>query len=149
MCSSVICDFLLLNIILNSTNFKCSQNIKLYHFVRTILSIPFCPMPFCPCTILSIPFCPYHFVRYDFVRSPIDECKRRRPTSFTQSMHPALHWICLHNYGNEIVAQYDFSGSLFQNISISVETQYSTRYTVIVASLGERLSTSYTAASAF
>src|SRR6218665_2939639 len=55
--------------ILNSTNFKCSQNIKLYHFVRTILSIPFCPMPFCPCTILSIPFCPYHFVCYHFVRT--------------------------------------------------------------------------------
>src|SRR6218665_3705892 len=57
--------------ILNSTDFKCSQNIKLYHFVRTILSIPFCPMPFCPYTILSIPFCPYHFVRYHFVRSPL------------------------------------------------------------------------------
>src|SRR6218665_1142653 len=38
-----------------------------YHFVRAILSIPFCPMPFCPYTILSIPFCPYHFVRYHFV----------------------------------------------------------------------------------
>ena len=47
--------------ILNSTDFKCSQNIKLYHFVRSILSIPFCPMPFCP----------YHFVRYHFVWSPI------------------------------------------------------------------------------
>ena len=57
--------------ILNSTDFKCLQNIKLYHFVRTILSIPFCPMPFCPYTILSIPFCPYHFVRYHFVRSPV------------------------------------------------------------------------------
>ena len=49
--------------ILNSTELKCTQNIKLYHFVRTILSIPFCPIPFCPYTILSIPFCPYHFVR--------------------------------------------------------------------------------------
>src|SRR6218665_1400632 len=49
--------------ILNSTELKCTQNMKLYHFVRTILSIPFCPIPFCPCTILSIPFCPYHFVR--------------------------------------------------------------------------------------
>src|SRR6218665_961620 len=56
--------------ILNSTELKCTQNIKLYHFIRTILSIPFCPMPFCPYTILSIPFCPYHFVRYHFVRSP-------------------------------------------------------------------------------
>src|SRR6218665_1576735 len=35
------------------------------HFVRAILSIPFCP-----CTILSIPFCPYHFVRYHFVLEP-------------------------------------------------------------------------------
>src|SRR6218665_856602 len=67
--------------ILNSTELKCIQNIKLYHFVRTILSIPFCPIPFCPYTILSIPFCPYtilsipfcpyHFVRYHFVRSPV------------------------------------------------------------------------------
>ena len=32
-----------------------------YHFVRTILSIPFCPIPFCPYTILSIPFCPLPF----------------------------------------------------------------------------------------
>src|SRR6218665_908745 len=29
-----------------------------YHFVRTILSIPLCPIPFCPYTILFIPFCP-------------------------------------------------------------------------------------------
>src|SRR6218665_3119570 len=41
----------------------------LYHFVRTILSVPFCPIPFCPYTIYSIPFCPYHFVRCHFVRS--------------------------------------------------------------------------------
>src|SRR6218665_480636 len=36
----------------------------------TILSVPFCPIPFCPYTILSIPFCPYHFVRYHFVLEP-------------------------------------------------------------------------------
>src|SRR6218665_3314598 len=42
-----------------------------YHFVRTILSVPFCPIPFCPYTILSIPFCPYHFVRYHFVLEPL------------------------------------------------------------------------------
>src|SRR6218665_1133024 len=41
-----------------------------YHFVRTILSVPFCPIPFCLYTILSIPFCPYHFVRYHFVLEP-------------------------------------------------------------------------------
>src|SRR6218665_2250272 len=41
-----------------------------YHSVRTILSIPFCPIPFCPYTILSIPFRPYHFVQYHFVRIP-------------------------------------------------------------------------------
>src|SRR6218665_2238966 len=40
------------------------------HFVRTILSIPFCPIPFYPYTILSIPFCPYHCVRYHFVLEP-------------------------------------------------------------------------------
>src|SRR6218665_2654836 len=33
------------------------------HVVRAILSVPFCPIPFCPYTILSVPFCPYHFVR--------------------------------------------------------------------------------------
>src|SRR6218665_644853 len=43
-----------------------------YHFVRTILSVPFCPIPFCPYTILSIPFCPYHFVRYHFVLEPFN-----------------------------------------------------------------------------
>src|SRR6218665_1040635 len=32
-----------------------------YHFVRTILSMPFCPISFCPYTILSIPFCPLPF----------------------------------------------------------------------------------------
>src|SRR6218665_398070 len=42
-----------------------------YHFVRTILSLPFCPIPFCPYTIFSIPFFPYHFVRYHFVLEPI------------------------------------------------------------------------------
>src|SRR6218665_2078072 len=42
-----------------------------YHFVRTILSVSFCPIPFCPYTILSIPFCPYHFVRYHFVLEPV------------------------------------------------------------------------------
>ena len=26
------------------------------------MSVPFCPIQFCPYTILSIPFCPYHFV---------------------------------------------------------------------------------------
>src|SRR6218665_3169724 len=53
-----------------------------YHFVRTILSVPFCPIPFCPYTILSIPFCPYHFVRYHFVLEPSEalpwQCERPR-----------------------------------------------------------------------
>src|SRR6218665_3233333 len=48
-----------------------------YYFVRAILSIPFCPMTFCPYTILSIPFCPYNFVRYHFVLEPFhrDQCQ--------------------------------------------------------------------------
>src|SRR6218665_3712796 len=49
-----------------------SVTLYMYHFVRTILSIPFCPIPFCPYTILSIPFCPYHFVRYHFVLEPYE-----------------------------------------------------------------------------
>src|SRR6218665_1104911 len=49
---------LFLKYILNSTVLQCTQNIKLYHFDRTISSIPFCPTPFCPYTILSV----YHFV---------------------------------------------------------------------------------------
>src|SRR6218665_1057751 len=32
-----------------------------YHFVRTILSLPLCPIPFCPYTILSVLFCPLPF----------------------------------------------------------------------------------------
>src|SRR6218665_65711 len=63
-----------------------------YHFVRTILSVPFCPIPFCPYTILSIPFCPYHFVRYHFVLEPfihvpLNVCK------WTPNMY--LHVKCL------------------------------------------------------
>src|SRR6218665_2875122 len=65
-----------------------------YHFVRTILSVPFCPIPFCPYTILSIPFCPYHFVRCHFVLEPLNllhhlpfssiiDDKIRPPTSFS------------------------------------------------------------------
>src|SRR6218665_3732630 len=49
-----------------------------YHFVRTILSVPFCPIPCCPYTILSIPFCPYHFVRYHFVLEPKIPYKTRK-----------------------------------------------------------------------
>src|SRR6218665_203433 len=64
-----------------------------YHFVYTILSVPFCPIPFCPYTILSIPFCPYHFVRYHFVLEPFtsygkfkdnggnEEFLKRKPSS--------------------------------------------------------------------
>src|SRR6218665_3818907 len=40
-----------------------------YHFVRTILSVPFCPIPFCPYTILSMPFCPHHFLLEPFLTS--------------------------------------------------------------------------------
>src|SRR6218665_702796 len=32
-----------------------------YHFVHTILSIPYCPIPFCPYIVLSVPFCPLPF----------------------------------------------------------------------------------------
>src|SRR6218665_809625 len=46
--------------ILNSTELQCTQNIKLYHFDRTILSIPFCPIPFCPYTILSRTIFSFH-----------------------------------------------------------------------------------------
>src|SRR6218665_435585 len=39
-----------------------------YHFARAILSIPFCPMPFCQYTILSVPFCPLPFCpRTDYI----------------------------------------------------------------------------------
>src|SRR6218665_147312 len=34
-----------------------------YHFVHTILSIPFCPYHFVPYHFVRTPFCPYHFVR--------------------------------------------------------------------------------------
>src|SRR6218665_1157544 len=42
-----------------------------YHFVRTILSIPFCPIPFCPYTILSIPFCPLPFCPRTMITSAV------------------------------------------------------------------------------
>src|SRR6218665_1392407 len=41
-----------------------------YHFVHTLLFIPFCPIPFCPIPFCPIPFCPYHFVLYHCVQSP-------------------------------------------------------------------------------
>src|SRR6218665_3071609 len=47
-----------------------------YHFVCTILSISFCPIPLCSYTILSLPFCPYHFVRYHFVLEPNQAIKQ-------------------------------------------------------------------------
>jgi len=54
-----------------------------YHFVLTILSIPFCSLPFCTYTILSIQFCPYHFVRYHFLLTFITECElREEPSAF-------------------------------------------------------------------
>ena len=76
--------------ILNSTELKCTQNIKLYHFVHTILSVPFCPIPFCPYTMLSIPFCPYHFVRYHFVRSPFVVLCQRQHSCRPLNIYPIL-----------------------------------------------------------
>src|SRR6218665_1890012 len=38
-----------------------------YHFIRTILSVPFCPY-----TILSIPFCRYHFLLEPYYSSFCD-----------------------------------------------------------------------------
>src|SRR6218665_2918081 len=52
-----------------------------YHFVRTILSISFCPYHFVQYHFVRIPFCQYHFVRYHFVRSP--------PVLFSTSIVPS------------------------------------------------------------
>src|SRR6218665_1065575 len=65
-----------------------------YHFVRAIVSIPFCPISFCPCTILSIPFCPYHFVRYN-LQINANKTKemiifRRRSKSVTYPPEPLI-----------------------------------------------------------
>src|SRR6218665_2053936 len=79
---STICDFWLL-ISINFTLIVIYSK-TCYHFVRTILSIPFCPYHFVHTilsndilsvyhfghTILSVPFCPCHFVGSHFVRSP-------------------------------------------------------------------------------
>src|SRR6218665_3211516 len=55
----------------------------IYDFIRNILSIPYCPIPFCLYTILSIPFCPYHFVlepldavRVKLVRRTKNDCAK-------------------------------------------------------------------------
>src|SRR6218665_2177733 len=45
--------------ILNSTELKYTQNMKLYRFVHTILSV----YHFVQYHFVRIPFCPYHFVR--------------------------------------------------------------------------------------
>ena len=60
---------------LNSTELKCTQNIKLYHYVR---------IPFCPYTILSVAICPQHFVRCYFVRSPSEQV--RQPAAVAKQM---------------------------------------------------------------
>src|SRR6218665_1557409 len=60
-----------------------------YLFTRTILSMPFCPIPICPYTILSIPFFPYHFVRYQFVLEPKTLLfKKSCPDSFSSPYLP-------------------------------------------------------------
>src|SRR6218665_1642983 len=43
---------------LNSTELKCTQNIKLYHFIHTILSNTILSVYHFVHTILSVPFCP-------------------------------------------------------------------------------------------
>src|SRR6218665_3621081 len=90
---STICDFWLLKLSINFTLIVIYSKTA-HRFVRTILSIPFCPMTFCPMTfcpytILSIPFCPYRFVHYHFVRSP-----PRRGLPLLRSKHSLiLHQI--------------------------------------------------------
>ena len=84
---------------LNSTELKCTQNIKLYYFVHTILSVTFCPIPFCPYAILSIPFCPipfcpYHFVRYHFVFAPSEALPAQSRTKKTCGQN--RHWAAEH-----------------------------------------------------
>src|SRR6218665_3535044 len=63
----------------------------LYHFVHTILSVPLCPIPFCPYTILSIPFCPNHFVRYHFVLEPLQHICHTH--SYTTHMYSSSSWF--------------------------------------------------------
>src|SRR6218665_3711040 len=59
---SLICDLWLLN----KNSIQLNWNLKKLlpfcpcHFVRTILSVPFCPIPFCPVTLW-----PCHFVQYN------------------------------------------------------------------------------------
>src|SRR6218665_583229 len=63
----------------------------------TILSIPFCPIPFCPFTILSIPFCPYHFVQYHFVRLPF--CPRTIHTCHARDYkHAPVFYSFIHSF---------------------------------------------------
>ena len=83
-----------------------------YHFVRTILSIPFCPIPFCPHTILSIPFCPYHFVRYHFVRSPL---------AF-MGVHLQSRWCISHYFRFPHLLRIFQSRKFFSNFSKIVQT---------------------------
>src|SRR6218665_179249 len=85
---SFICDFLLLDIILNSTELKGTQNIKLYNFVHTVLSVPFCPIPFCPYIILSIPL---KFVR-TILSATILPCHPYMPNTDVGQI-PCLHHL--------------------------------------------------------
>src|SRR6218665_3353020 len=91
-----------------------------YHFVLAVLSIPFCPMPFCPYTILSIPFCPYHFVRYHFVLEPRllcgcpSVCVFARPfdslhTSLSHCLDKGLHYINSHHVCLSIHSHFQYN----------------------------------------
>src|SRR6218665_407123 len=92
-----------------------------YHFARTILSVPFCPIPFCPYTILSIPFCPYHFVRYHFVLEPSRDIRQsnasgssRSPQPGTGESHTSTSLSCPFN--SDTMLKSDYNQWLAQNI---------------------------------
>src|SRR6218665_3492669 len=106
-----------------------------YHFVRTILSMSFCPIPFCPYTILSIPFClytilsipfcPYHFVRYHFVRSPlkaaVDNLNAVIKANFTSQL-PATQTVYILNINALCLVDMDIL--ITEYCKIAIQTEY-------------------------
>src|SRR6218665_3351184 len=79
-------------------------SVSLYscHFVHTILSIPFCPMTFCPYTILSLPFCPRTGLSNELVNrlqsvlcsaSRLVLRRRKRFDPISDDLRNQLHWL--------------------------------------------------------
>src|SRR6218665_3938388 len=99
------------------------------HFVSTILSIPFCPITFCPCTILSIPFCPIPFCPYTVAR--LDVANVSETVTFQERHLPHDHGISVTPSGRLPSSLVRPSGSFLEGMFALL----SDRHTISAASI--------------